>query len=304
MKEKIGEVTLNYKYYTGTEPYSDSDTDMEIEETLLEIVQTEENLEQRLQKEDDCRFLYHLSPIRQNVLRWFDFNSTASLLEVGAGCGAITELFCENVGQVVAIEASKRRATINAMRNKHYKNLEIFVGNFKDINFEQKFDYITLIGVLEYAMYDIDSKEPFLDMLKSVKSMLKPGGKLLIAIENKYGLKYWAGAPEEHTGNLFDGIEGYGNADGVRTFSKNSLKKLLENAGFEKNDFYYPVPDYKMPMEIYSEKHLPKSGDITNISPAYDRPRYEFFDERLAFSTICEDGLFEEFANSFIVVSE
>lgn len=291
MKENIGGVILNYKYDTGM----DCCKDEQIEEQLLVLVQTEEDVEQRLQKEHNEMFLYHLSPIRQNVLRWYDFNPKASLLEVGAGCGAITGLFCESVEQVVAVEASKRRAVINATRNKQYENLEIFVGNFKDIEFEQKFDYITLIGVLE---------EPFLELLKRAKTLLNPGGKLFVAIENKYGLKYWAGTPEEHTGQLFDGIEGYRDAEGIRTFSRMSLKALLQQAGFEKQKFYYPVPDYKMPMEIYSEKHLPKSGDITNISPAYDRPRYEFFDERLAFSSICEDGLFEEFANSFIVISE
>lgn len=301
MKEKIGEVTLNYKYYTENEPCSNID---DIEETLLEAVRTGEDLELRLQKEENPAFLYHFSPIRQNVLRWFEFDSKASLLEIGAGCGAITGLFCENVEQVVAIDLSKRRSTINATRHKQYSNLEIYVGNFADITLEQKFDYISLIGVLEYSAYYMDSQEPFLDLLKKVKTMLKPGGKILIATENKYGLKYWAGAPETYTGGLFEGIEGYEKEESVRTFSKKSLKKLLENAGFSKNAFYYPVPDYRLPLEIYSEKHLPKSGDITNISPAYDRPRYEFFDERLAFSTICEDGLFEGFANSFIVVSE
>ena len=39
-------------------------------------------------------------------------------------------------------------------------------------------------------------------------------------------------------------------------------------------------------------------------SPAYDRDRLKLFDEVLAYNSLCEDGLFEEFANSFIVVSE
>ena len=304
MKEKIGEVILNYEYDKNSELNINDEGVREIEETLLEIVRTEEDLEKRLQNENNEMFLYQLSSIRQNILRWFDFNPDASLLEVGAECGAITALFCENVEQVVAVEVSKRRAMINATRNKSYKNLEVFVGNFNNIRFKQKFDYITMIGVLEYSAYYSDSHEPFLDMLKKAKDLLKPGGKLFVAIENKYGLKYWAGAAEEHTGRFFDGIEGYRSADVVRTFSKSSLKALLQQAGFKDSVFYYPVPDYKMPMEIYSEKHLPKSGSIANISPAYDRPRYEFFDERLAFSTICEDGLFEEFANSFLVLVE
>lgn len=270
------------------------DTNDKFEELLLELVQTEEDLEQRLLREQDERFLYYLSPIRQNVISWFDFKPTASLLEVDAECGVITSFFCESVERVVAVEASKRKAAINAARNKQYENLEIVVGDFINIDFEQKFDYISLIG----------AKGPLLDLLKKAKGLLNPGGKLLMAIENKYGLKYWAGAPEAQTGNLFAGIEGYEDAEYVCTYSRKTLKTFLQQAGFEQQQFYYPVPDYKMPLEIYSEKHLPKSGNITGISPAYDGPRYEFFDERLAFNSICEDGLFEEFANSFIVISE
>lgn len=300
MKEKIGEVTLNFEFYKGTDTYSDGD----IEDTLLEIVQEHEDIEEVLINNNEWPLLYHLSPIRQNVLRWYEFEKGKNVLEIGAGCGAITGLLCEKVDRVVAIDLSKRRSTINATRNKKYNNLEIYVGNFEDIKLEEKFDYITLIGVLEYSIYYINSKDPFVDMLKKVKSMLKPGGKLFIAIENKYGMKYWAGATEDHTGVIFDGIQGYVGVDRVRTFSKGTLKKMLEKAGYEKNDFYYPVPDYKMPMEIYSEGHLPKQGDIQKTSPAYDRDRYEFFNEALAYDSVCEDGLFEEFANSFIVVSE
>ena len=177
------------------------------------------------------------------------------------------------------------------------------MGNFEDIEFKEKYDYITLIGVLEYSIYYINSDDPFRDMLRKVKGLLKPGGKLFVAIENKYGLKYWAGASEDHTGKFFDGIQGYNDVDRVRTFSKDGLRKLLEDVGFVSNDFYYPVPDYKMPLEVYSEGYLPKKGDIKSISAAYDRDRYVLFDETLTYDSLCEDGMFEQFANSFIVVS-
>ena len=44
-----------------------------------------------------------------------------------------------------------------------------------------------------------------------------------IAIENKFGIKYWAGATEDHTGRIFDGIQGYGGVERVRTFSRYAL---------------------------------------------------------------------------------
>ena len=107
------------------------------------------------------------------------------------------------------------------------------VGNFNDIVLEEKYDYITLIGVLEYAAYYTDAKQPFESFLKRISSYLKEDGKLLIAIENKFGLKYWAGTREDHTGKFFDGLEGYIDTESsVRTFSKEGLKTIIANAGY------------------------------------------------------------------------
>lgn len=302
MEEYIGKVKLNYEFYKGKDAYSDGD----IEDKMLDIVKmcdTSTELEEKLMKENEWAYLYHFSNIRQNVLDWYDFEKNANVLEIGAGCGAISGLFCRKTKKVTAVDLSKKRSYINAYRNKKYDNLEIIVGNFEDIEFKEKYDYISLIGVLEYSIYYIKSDNPFEDMLMKVKKLLKPGGKLLIAIENKYGLKYWAGATEDHTGGLYDGIQGYNGVDRVRTFSRDGLEKLLKKAGFETNEFYYPVPDYKLPLEIYSERYLPKPGDIKSNTPSYDRDRYMMFDETLVYDSLCEDGLFEQFANSFIVIS-
>lgn len=301
MTEKIGNVTLNYKFYKGTDTYSDGD----IEEDILDIVKkhSADEMIRVLQEEDRWPILYHLTPVRQNILRWYDFDPQGSVLEIGAGCGAITGILCERTNRVMAIDLSKRRSTINAYRNKDHDNLEIMVGNFEDILIDEKFDYVTLIGVLEYSIYYINSENPFIDMLKKAKSFLKPGGKLLIAIENKYGLKYFAGAKEDHTGKNFDGIEGYRDVEKVRTFSRDTLERMLAEAGFAQNDFYYPMPDYKLPLTIYSEERQPRKGELTEQSPSYDQSRMAYFNEVSAFDSICEDGLFRQFANSFLVIS-
>lgn len=290
---------LNLTFYKGEDTYSDGP----VEDELLEAVQDMSKVPEILMNGNSWPFLYHLSPIRENLLEWYDFNPQGSVLEIGAGCGAITGLFCRRLKRVVAIDLSKKRSTINATRNKEYSNLEIIVGNFEDVKIEEKFDYVTLIGVFEYSNYYINGEKPYEQMLESVKQYLKPDGKLLIAIENKYGLKYWSGATEDHTGNYFDGLKNYASVDRVRTFSKNQLTKLLIDSGFSKNEFYYPMPDYKLPNEIYSDNYLPQKGSLRNVSTSYDRERYELFEEELAFDDICEDGRFPEFANSFLVIS-
>lgn len=66
-----------------------------------------------------------------------------------------------------------------------------------------------------------------------IKKLLRPDGKLLIAIENKYGLKYWCGAPEDHSGIPFDGINDYKYSNIARTFSKKQLENIIKQSGFE-----------------------------------------------------------------------
>ena len=296
MTETVGNVKLNLDFYKGTDTYSDGD----IEDELLRMVRSGNEYIEYLANDSRWPVLYHLSPIRENLLNWYEFNG-GSLLEIGAGCGAVSGVFCRNCDRVVGVDLSKRRSMINAYRHKDCGNLELIVGNFEDMRFREQFDYVTLIGVLEYSIYYIASEQPFLDMLKKTKALLKDNGTLIIAIENKYGLKYWSGAREDHTGEVFDGITGYPASDRVRTFSRNALEELIREAGYKKTEFYYPMPDYKLPMEIYSDGYLPRDGDIHQDTPAYDRDRFQLFHENAVFDALCKDGMFPVFANSFLV---
>lgn len=289
---------FNLDFYTGNDHYSDGD----IEDELLEIVRSGKDIDEVLLNDNRWPILYHLSPIRQNIINWYPFKENSTCLEIGAGCGAITGALCDRLDKVVAVELSKRRATINYERHKEYDNLEIIVANLNDIKFEEKFDYITLNGVLEYAGSFTKTKEPYLDFLKQIKQYLKPDGKLIVAIENRYGLKYFAGAREDHTANFFDSIEGYEGIDSVRTFGKKELEDLLANSGYKAQEFYYPHPDYKMPLEIYSSSFLPSPDTFLPSAPNFDYDRYTLFDESKAFRGIIENNQFEFFANSFLVI--
>ena len=184
MEEIVGNVTLNYDFYRGSDSYSDGD----IEDRLLEIAEnnSETELEKRIAEEKDWAVLYHFSDIRRNILEWYDMKEGATVLEIGSGCGAVTGVLADKAASVTCIDISKKRSLINANRNGDKKNITIYVGNFKDIKLEQKFDYVTLIGVLEYSIYYVGGENPFMEMLERAKDYLAPGGKLIIAIENKY----------------------------------------------------------------------------------------------------------------------
>lgn len=300
MTEQIGKVTLDYTFYNGQDQYSDGD----IEKDLLQLIMEEPDVEKILAEDDRWPVLYHFSPVRQNILEWYPFKKDASVLEIGAGCGAISGVLCRNAKHVTSVDLSKRRSLINANRNKEYDNLTIMVGNFNDVVLKEKYDYITLIGVLEYAGYYTGDEHPFEAFLKKISGYLKEDGKLLIAIENKFGLKYWAGCREDHIATFFGGIEGYAKDSYVRTFSKNELAHMLEQAGFSEHTFYYPYPDYKLPEKIFSDEYLPHENELNVNHRNFDRNRVRLFDENKVYGELIRAEMFPEFSNSFLIVAK
>lgn len=300
--EQVGKVTLCYEYYGGEDLYQDGS-----EDELLEIVKSysKEEYNRVITERKSWPILYHLSEIRGNIVEWLPFSKNDKVLEVGAGCGAITGILAQKAGQVDCIELSRKRSLVNATRNQQYDNLNIFVGNFQDIekDITQKYDYITLIGVLEYAASYIESEQPYQEFLNIIKQHLTENGKIIIAIENKYGLKYWAGCKEDHLGTYFSGIEGYVGVNSVRTFSKNGLKRLCQECGLDDITFYYPYPDYKLPLSIYSDEYLPKKGMLSNNMCNFDNERMVVFDETSVYDGLIEDGMFDIFSNSYLVLA-
>lgn len=297
--EYVGQVKMDYTAYCGEDLYSDGD----IENELLEIVQKETDYSQAIMEKASWPILYHLSDVRENVLSWYPFEKNSSVLEIGAGCGAVTGAILKKCSKVVSVDLSKKRSLINAYRHKNADNLEIMVGNFQDVkkNLEEKFDYITLIGVFEYANLYITGNDSAIDFLKMVFSLLKPNGKVIIAIENRLGLKYFAGCKEDHLGKYFVGIENSYD-DGVKTYSKKELESIFQKCGCQDYQFYYPYPDYKLPEIIYSDDIQPRKGELVNNMRNFDADRLVLFDESTAFDGIIEAGLFKEFSNSYIIV--
>ncbi|MFH1476667.1 MAG: class I SAM-dependent methyltransferase [Verrucomicrobiota bacterium] len=302
--------TLNLQYYKGPDAYSDG----AIEDDLLQLVEKPQEFMTVLARDDRWPLLYHLSPERRNLLEWYPFRRDAALLEIGAGCGALTGLFAERVAQVTAVELSEKRSRIIARRHADKPNLEIMAGNFMDMVFGRLFDYVTLIGVLEYTRAFIPAPDPYGKLLSCLAAVLKPGGVLIVAVENRLGLKYFAGARDDHTGRQFDGIEGYpaciatqsmaGRPAAVaETFSRDELSRLLLAGGFAEQKFYYPHPDYKLPAEIFSDACLPAANHILDDAPNYDQERLKLFNAQRAWAAIIRDGKFTQFANSFLVLA-
>ena len=61
----------------------------------------------------------------------------------------------------------------------------------------------------EAGMYNIQGTSPFIFTFVAPTDINSNNGNIIIAIENRYGMKYWAGCREDHNGEFFSGIENY-----------------------------------------------------------------------------------------------
>ncbi|MDD3346465.1 glycosyltransferase [Oscillibacter sp.] len=254
---------------------------------------------------------HNFTSARAGLLQWYPFEKDATVLEIGAGMGALTPQLASQCGQVVAIEPSLTRAAIVQERCKDFKNVCVLSCDIKTYQPQTLFDYVLLIGVLEYAAISDHEGNPWFSMLTSAKKLLKPTGKLLLAIENQYGMKYWCGAAEDHTGIPFDSLNDYAfsrgktqryeSMSGVRTFHQQELRELLHQAGFPQIEAYYPFPDYKFPTLILRDHSPAAESLLKGVKFHYPEESTLIANEQQLFPAAVRNGCLGFFANSFLL---
>lgn len=257
--------------------------------------------EEALEKEDSLEVFLQLSELRKGLFNWYDFKPGAEILEIGAGFGALTGMLCEKAEHVIAIEPSLFRAQNLKKRYEHITNLDIYTDEVQKIEFQKKFDYIILTGVLETVGNGEETQRVYEDYLRELSFLLKEKGKLLLAVDNRYGLKYFCGTSEPYTNIPFAGLNHYPNGTKGYSFSRQELTEILKRAGLAEYKFYYPLPDYKLPQIIYSENYLPENNIRERLIPYYEDASTLVINEKLLYDDIVQNGVFEFFANSFLV---
>ncbi|MBL0354504.1 MAG: class I SAM-dependent methyltransferase [Candidatus Dechloromonas phosphoritropha] len=293
----------------GHEGFSYSDgTESEhyLEEVLREAVDLSSSSEELEASIRDWISEYHLSSKRAQLLSGFNFERSMSVLEVGCGCGAITRFLGETFEQVISIEGSISRARIARLRTRDLESVSVVCGPFQEIKFSKKFDIVFCIGVYEYSGSFVGGPNPYDAVLAYLNSILAPGGILVLAIENQFGLKYFNGAQEDHLGKRFVGLEGYHRiSEGVRTFGKTELENNLKKH-FENVQFYYPFPDYKLPSCIVNEEFMlsGKAGEIISQVESRNGPSNQsLWDEYSVIHELSKNKALDFFSNSFLVVA-
>ena len=155
------------------------------------------------------------------------------------------------------------------------KGLTVDVAGCGDPDPGNVYDYLFFIGDI-----DLYSDEEYEELF----GRLRTGGKVFIAWDNRYGIKYLNGAKPR--GAVY------------------SLRELLSRTGGSRygDELYYPMPDYRLPTSIYSDDYLPKEGELSRAAAAYDDAEYTAADLGSRYDEICRDGRFRDFANSYLLI--
>jgi hypothetical protein len=281
------------------------------EKQLLELMRDSDDLstssDELAAKASTWPERYHLSLDRANLLRPLDLRPTDTVLEIGAGCGAITRYLGERCGTVDALEPVPERAWVARERTRDLPGVEVFVGDIGDVPDGAVYDIVAVVGVLEYTASGRADPGPYLHFLRRAASLLAADGTLVVAIENRLGVKYLAGAPEDHSGRPFDSLEGYLHGTPARTFSRAELTALLAEAGLG-SKVLGAFPDYKLTRLVYSDELLEKAPSLAHRIPTFPSPDWSggpprTADEAAVWRTLVEAGLGGETPNSFVVLA-
>ena len=268
----------------------------EIDRIIIDLVEEHEAeyYDGLIPSDSPWEVFMNLTRMRNSLLNWYSFVKDAAILEVGSGYGALTGILCDRGKQVIALENSMIRARIICKRYSARENLKVYAGTLDQIQ-SGSVDYIVVTGELP------DKKENRKTFLEILRSKLKYDGKILIATENRFGLKYFCGETDEFVHIPFEGINKYPNGGKSYLLSRQELIDCVVDAGFNRYKMYYPMPDYKLTQAVYTDEYMPKGSIRDRVIPYYMNPQNLVAIEDRLYDDLIQNKVLHFFANSFLI---
>lgn len=252
----------------------------EMEQMLVTALDFEDGVDEYLRQNGSYEVACQMSGMRENILSWYPFNKTATVLELNAEYGAITGLLCRRCSKVVAFVDSVYQKDFLKKRYKNRNNLNIYVDRFELSNLQERFDYIVLRNCRE----DLSA------IVAKLKTMLKTNGKILLIVDNRLGVKYQSGYANPYTNIHYDG---------TGLYTKKEIQNML-NDNHLSYRFYYPYPDAVFPNEIFTDDSIQKFY-YGKIREHYEDNRVALCNPSRIYGDLAQEHILDRFANSFLI---
>ncbi|MDO5564626.1 MAG: glycosyltransferase [Eubacteriales bacterium] len=220
-----------------------------------------------------------------NLFSWYPFISKetdeekdSTILIYGDANLEFVNTFANRVSKVYIICEHKewKKLLDNKLLAKNvYIAKEIIKETFdsKNDNNENAFEYV-VVPTFSTEISEFAGKDLYAFIKYLIKNYTNDNGSVLLPFDNSLSIDVIAGKKLE-----LDSLN-FSYEDIIK--SKEELKKSYKNSEF---DLYFPLPEYKFPLRIYSEEYLPFIED-----------------EDKKTRNLVNLGLFNKYASSYIIV--
>lgn len=149
-----------------------------------------------------------------------------NFLDIGASSGHYSNSLLSKFGKGTAVDIDKNKDLEKIARNN--KNLKIKYGNFEDIPFSEKFDFITMIDIFEHFPAENISK-----IARKISTLQNNGGVIYLLTPNPIA------CGPAMASELFYLKNNIGYHGHYKHYTKTELQKIFSIYGYEELFYYY-----------------------------------------------------------------
>jgi len=184
------------------------------------------------------------------------------VLDAGCGWGGLSFWMAKEFGHVYALDSQLNGLQFINVRasQERFNNITTVQGSVFSLPFPDGFfDVVVVNGVLEWVGTFSEDHAPAVMQqmaLNEIARVIQPNGTMFLAIENRFGIQYFLGHKEEHTGLRYISLLPRRLAQiyhrhlkdkdfRALTHSRPGLMKILERSGFQHSVWFSVFPSYR-----------------------------------------------------------